>query len=137
MKKELEKIFAQLVPIEPPAGLLEKVISQIQREKQILVLKRRITFFSFGLCGSLIAFMPVFKLVKIEILSSDFWQFLSLIFSDFGMVLQNWQDFGFALLERLPVLSVISGLLMIFAFYQFLRLLFWDYKKFQLMTKEA
>lgn len=93
--------------IEPPTGLYERIIGRIYKERRLLTIRRRIFIFSAGFFGSLVAFLPVYRAVTTDLIQSGFFQFFSLIFSDFSIVAAHWQNFILALLEALPIMSLI------------------------------
>ncbi len=109
--------------IEPPIGLFEKIMNRIHKEERLLVIKRRIVIFSIGLVGSLSGFIPAFKMARIGFIESGFFQFSSLIFSDFSIVMAYWQSFAAALLETLPIMSIIVLLGILFVFLESLKYL--------------
>jgi len=104
-------------------NLFQKIMSRIGEERRRLAVKRRIFVFSFGLAVSAAAFFPTLNIVKNELAESGFLNFVSLIFSDLGAVLANWQNFLFAILESFPVMSVAAFLATIFVFLQSLKFL--------------
>lgn len=128
MNKDYEKLFSQLETPEPAAGLFDKIIQRIRREQRLLVIKRRLVLFSVGTLGSVVAFIPVFRLVQSGLAESGFMEFFSLIFSDLGLVTAHWQNFVLALLESLPVMSVVMFLAVIFIFIESLKFLTRDIK---------
>ncbi len=104
--------------IEPPNGLYEKIITRIHKERRLLTIRNRIFIFSVGLLGSLAAFWPAYRAVKIEFLQSGFFQFVSLMFSDFSVVATHWQNFTLALLEALPIMSLIIFFVVLFILFE-------------------
>ena len=136
MHKDYEKLFKQLEAQEPPAGLFEKVMNRIQKEQQLLTLKRRIVIFSAGLMGSVVSFVFAFRMAQTDIIKSDFLRFFSLIFSDFGIATHYWQNFAMALLERLPAISLVLFLSCLLVFVGLLRHLLRDIKLI-LIIKQA
>ncbi len=102
--------------MEMPEGLLDKILARIKREETLLALKKRLVIFSVSAIGSLIAFIPAFRLMQAELSQSGFTQFFSLIFSDTDVVLNVWTSFVFSILESLPALSIIALLTAIFIF---------------------
>jgi hypothetical protein len=108
--------------IEPPKGLLEKIIKRIRREERLLVL-RRVLIFSTTLICSVFGFIPATNMLLSDSNQSGFLRFFSLIFSDFSTVATYWQSFSLALLQTLPVISVVALLAILFVFLQSLRLL--------------
>lgn len=91
--------------IEPPKGLLEKVLKRIHREERILVL-RKIIIFSAMLAISISGFVPSLKIFLSDLSQSGFISFLSLAFSDFSAITAYWQNFLMILLETLPAISL-------------------------------
>jgi hypothetical protein len=106
--------------------LFEKIICRIQKEKRMLNLKRRLAFFSVGLLGSITAFIPTFHLVQHGLAESGFIKFFSLLFSDIRTVMSYWQNFVFALLESLPIVSIAALLATIFVFLESVKFLVQD-----------
>ncbi len=130
MRKDYEKLFANISPIEPPDGLFEKIMSRIARERGFLTLKRRLVIFAFGIAGSAAAFIPIFKMAQAGFVESGFIQFFSLLFSDAETVIVYWRNFGLALLETLPVTSVALLLAAVLVFLESLKLFIKDGKIF-------
>ena len=91
--------------IEPPKGLLGKIIKRIHKEERLLVF-RKVTIFSITLAISLLAFVPTFKILISDFSQSGFINFFSLIFSDFSAVATYWKSFTMILLETLPTVSL-------------------------------
>ncbi len=119
MRKDFEKLFTHLTPMEPPEGLLNKIMLRIQKEQKFLMIKRRIMFLSIGIVGIIVsaaAFIPAFKATQTGLNESGFIYFLSLIFSDFEIVAVSWQNFVMSLLETLPIMSFATLFAIIFIF---------------------
>jgi len=91
--------------MEPPKGLLEKILKRIHREERILVL-RKIIIFSVLLFGSLAGFFPAVKLLLSDFSKSGFINFFSLLFSDFSAIAIYWKSFLMIILETLPAMSL-------------------------------
>lgn len=107
MRKDYEKLFTHLKPKEPPVGLLGRIMLRIDEEERLMSIKRRLVLFSSSFVVSAIAFIPVIGTIRAEFAQSEFYQFFSLLFSDGGLVMQYWQDFSLALLESVPVISIV------------------------------
>ena len=114
--------------IELPEGIFERIMGRIRKEQRLSAIRRRLAIFSFGIIGSLAAFIPVSKLVYSSFVDSGFVQFFSLLFSDFGVVATYWQNFTMVLLETLPAISLAILLFVIFIFFESLRFLARDIK---------
>jgi len=123
MAKDYEQLFSQIEALEPPPALLGKVMLHLEREKKLVIIKRKVALFSAGLIFSVLALIPAFKMVWDGVASSGFTQFLSLLFTDSGVVMAYWQSFGLTLLESLPVLSIIIFLAIIFILLESVRFL--------------
>lgn len=123
--------------IEPPKGLFEKIMFRIRKEKKLLTIRRRIVLFSSIMVISIIAFVPAFKAVQKDIIDSGFWQFFSLLFSDFSIVAVYWQNFAMSLLETIPALSLAILFLVIFAFMESFKELSYDLKSVFSLKKLA
>ena len=108
--------------MEPPNGLLEKILNRIHHEERILVL-RKIIVFSVTLTGSLAGLVPAFRVLLSDFGRSGFLRFFSLIFSDFSAVAAYWQNFVLILLESLPILSLAVFLAVLIIFLQSIRAL--------------
>ncbi|MCX6798377.1 MAG: hypothetical protein NTX66_04185, partial [Candidatus Falkowbacteria bacterium] len=61
---------------------------------------------SFGLVMSFFIFIPLAIKLLSDIASSGLMQFLSLLFSDFGLIISNIGDYALSLLEVAPTLSL-------------------------------
>lgn len=106
--------------IEPPTGLLEKILKRIHREERTLVL-RKVFIFSATLVGSFIGFIPSVKMLFSDFTQSGFLNFSSLFLSDFSTVMAHWQSFLMVLLETLPVISLAFFLAVLLLFLQSIR----------------
>ncbi|MFA6919416.1 MAG: hypothetical protein WC244_04925 [Patescibacteria group bacterium] len=123
MSKDYKQLFSHVETLEPPQALLGHILLRLENEKKLVVLKRRVAFFSVGLIFSVLALIPAFQLVWNGISSSGFVQFLSLLFTDSEIVMAYWQSFALTLLESLPALSIIIFLTIIFTLLGSARLL--------------
>lgn len=106
--------------IEPPSGLLGKCINRIHKEERVLVVKK-LSMFSLMLLASVAGFFPSLKMLLTDFANSGFFNFFSLIFSDFSSVAQYWQSFSMILLQTLPAVSLAVFLTVVLLFLQSLR----------------
>ncbi|MBI3335019.1 MAG: hypothetical protein HY001_00780 [Candidatus Portnoybacteria bacterium] len=116
MRNEYKKLFNHLTPPDPPEDLLKNILHRIGEEKRIFVLKRRIVILWAGCFGSAAAFVPVFHLLKVQLVESGFFHFASLFASDPYAVTAFWDEFILSMLESLPVASVAILLSPVFIF---------------------
>jgi len=116
MRKDYEKLFTYITSPVPPKDLFSKIISNIELSKRKRVLIKRVAVFSVSLLGSLAALVPAVLILRTNFTESGFYQYFSLMFSDFGTIISYWQDYFTSLLESLPVFSLIFLLLSILWF---------------------
>jgi len=114
MRKDYEKLFTHLESPEPPAGLFAKIMARIHEEERLLSIKRRLFLSSTTVLISAGALIPVVNAFQTEFAQSGLFQFLSLLLFDLGSVAANWQDFGLAILESLPAMSMMALLITMF-----------------------
>ncbi|MCX6790945.1 MAG: hypothetical protein NTV62_01980 [Candidatus Gribaldobacteria bacterium] len=104
-------------------SLFDRVMQGIKQEQQRRILRRKVWIFSISLGGSLIAIVPVSMAVKTGFTESGFFQFVTLIFSDFNTVATSWQSYLFSLLETLPVMSLVIFLVVLLSLVESLKYL--------------
>ena len=95
-------------------------MKRIHREERVLVW-RKVVLFSATLIASVIGLIPAFKMVSADFAQSGFFNFLSLIFSDFSAVAAYWRSFSLMLMETLPAISVAIFLAVLLTFLQSVR----------------
>ncbi len=123
MHNDYKKLFSHIESPALPEGLFSKIMQRINQERRLSVLKRKLAVVSFMTTCSLVAFVPIFNMAQAEFSQSGFFQFFSLIFSDFGTIITQWQSFIFTLLESLPLISITALLAVIFVFLLSLKIL--------------
>jgi hypothetical protein len=115
MQDKLTKIF-QKAKYEENFNLSKDIwITIIKREKRNTQIKLWV-FTSIGIT-SLGGLVPAFKILSNDLAQSGFFEYLSLAFSDSGLILSIWREFVFSLAESLPILSIIFTLSLIFIFF--------------------
>lgn len=107
--------------IEPPIGLLQKIMSRIDKEEKISSLKKRIFILVGGMIGSLAVFGYVFSAARTAAIESGFADYFSLIFSNPSIIFNYWNNFLGTLLESFPVTEAALLLVLTFAIFQILR----------------
>jgi len=108
MKKDYEKLFSQLKPAEPPAGLFERIIFAIKQEQELQHTKKLLFGFLFLLMVSFITTPLSFTMLVNQLENSGIIYFISTAVSDFHIFLNLWQDFSLAILESLPIFSLAA-----------------------------
>jgi hypothetical protein len=112
----------------PSPDLLDRVISRINYEHKLLLLKRKLFGYAASFILSLAAFIPLFIRFHQDVVQSDLLKFFSLIFSDFSSVFSNVGDFGWLILESIPAASTALTLIALTAFvFSFIKIFnFWN-----------
>jgi len=108
MRKDYEKLFTNLKPVEPSAGLFDKIILTIKREQGLQHTKRLIFGFVSLLLISFVAIPFSWTLLVGQVESSGIFYFISTAVNDFGTFLILWQNFSLAILESLPIMGIIA-----------------------------
>lgn len=94
---------------EPPADLFNRIVLAIERRQRVYA---RLKFSGFSLLSAVSIFLTVFAFGELarQLGQNGSLQFFSLIFSDLGIILANWQDFSLSVLESLPVFPITLSL---------------------------
>jgi len=93
-------------PKEPPAGLFDRIIFAIKRERELRQ-TRKILFGFLALLAVSLFIMPVSGMMFInQIKNSGAFYIISAAFRDIRMFVESWQDFGMAILESLPIAEI-------------------------------
>jgi len=108
MRKDYERLFTYLKPVEPPAGLFDKIILAIKREKELRQTRRLLFGFLSLLIISFITTPLSWTILVNQVESSGISYFISTAASDFGAFLVLWQDFSLAILESIPIAGIIA-----------------------------
>lgn len=109
--KKYGKLFENLKPVEPPAGLLERIILSIEREKDFNKKKRFFLVFSFLLFFSIFTLPFSWRILVEEVRKAGTFYFFSTVFANFGLIFTLWQDFSLVILESLPLGAMVVFLL--------------------------
>jgi len=120
--------------IQPKADLYDRVINRINREERLMMLKKRLILESFSLVISFFVFIPLTLKLLSDLAASGLTQFLSLIFTDFAVVMANIGDYVLSLLESTPALSLSLALTALLAFVFSLAKLADSYSDFKKIT---
>lgn len=115
MTNALEQALKRLPAKPVPTGLFAGIQLAIQQEERWMrSLRRWVFLFSAGL-SSLVLFVSVAgQSLVVELSQSAFFTYLQLIWSDTDVLYTHGQDIAFSLLESLPVVNLIIGLLGLF-----------------------
>lgn len=100
-------VFKNINQKEPRESLFEKIIKNIELEKNFIILRNKIILISIGTIFSIVLFIFSIILIKNEAIKSGFVSFFSLVFSDFSIIVKNWKSFIASLLETLPIMNIV------------------------------
>ncbi len=120
-----EKLFSQLKTVEPSKDLSTRLMFRYRQEQKRKILMRKVHLSIFFLITviSAVLLVPAVNSFLASSSQSGFSSFLSLLFSDFKIMVANWQIFALSLLESLPVLDLVILLFVIFIFLESLKFL--------------
>ena len=99
----------------PPKDLFPRIMKRLGLEKELVLVKRYAGFFSVLLTIFVVLSIFAFIGVKSVLKESGFLPFISLIFSDLGMVVKYWDSFLFLIFESAPGF-VFAGFIFSLAF---------------------
>lgn len=123
MSPKLSRIFKNLPELEPPLRLEGFILAKIERERDRIIREKKILLFA-GFIGSILAAIYAAPVFGQEILKSDFWSIISLMFSDINIIAGNWKDYALSLLETFPAIHIAAVLAPVFTLLLSLNLYF-------------
>ena len=108
--------------VSPPQHLAGAIVKNIKREA-----RRRTTLtmslYGTTALGALAAFIPAYSYMSDEIVRTGFSEFLSLTYSDSALVITNWREMIFTILESLPIVGIVAILILTLAVLGSLRMI--------------
>ena len=121
MENNLKKAFEEVtyVPLDNLSSLIWGKIAK--REKTI----ERAKIYAFSGLGilSFIGFIPLFKMMLSDMSSSGFYEYLSIAFSNGGLISSYWRELLLSLSESIPLTSLIYSFGFLFVFFLSMRFL--------------
>jgi len=100
MSQNLQKILVS--SCTAPAGLEKRIMIRVEKAVQRRANERIATGSAVSVFFAVIL-VAVGREMSAEIAASGFGQYLSLVFSNSGAILSNWQDFGWTVIESAPI----------------------------------
>jgi len=118
-----------------PKGLFSRIIKRLGLEKELILVKRYLGFFT-GLLV-IFLFLSVFAFIGIKhvLAESSLESFISLIFSDPGIVIKYWHSFAFAAFESMPGITATALLFSVAFLMLFVRLVALTFEKLFIVIK--
>lgn len=106
VRKDFEQLFSKIEPPKSPAGLFDRIILAIKRERESRDGRRLALGFLALLAASLLSAPFSWTFLLNQTIESGILQFISAAMSDFGAFLALWPDSLLAIAESLPIVSV-------------------------------
>jgi ABC-type multidrug transport system permease subunit len=97
-------------PTKPPKRLFWVVIERLKLEKKLKIFKEKFSIFLAILIISVVLVAAAIFIFNSELAGSESGPLFSLLFSDTIIVLSYYKYFVLAILESMPVLSIIISL---------------------------
>ena len=131
------KPFGCRTPAIPPRGLFSRIIKRLKLEKQLRIVQRRLGFFAVLL--GVFLFLSIFAFVGLKqvLAESGFGPYLSLIFSDPGIVLKYWDSFLLSVFESMPGAGIAIFLAALALLLLLVKLASSSLEKFYLVVKSV
>ena len=95
---------------KPPKRLFWVVIERLKLEKNLKIFKEKFSIFLAILIISVVLVAVAIFIFNSELAESESGYLFSLLFSDTGIVLSYYKNFILAILESMPVTSIIFSL---------------------------
>ena len=97
-------------PTKPPKRLFWAIVKRLKLEKNLKIFKEKFSIFLAVLIISIILVAAAFFIFNSELAGSESGSLFSLLFSDTGIILSYYKNFVLAILESMPVVSIIFSL---------------------------
>ncbi|TAK96212.1 hypothetical protein EPO05_02275 [Patescibacteria group bacterium] len=110
MDVKLSQIFKDTDALNPSPELERAVLRRIELLAENKIKRARVWMYA-GFAGASVSFVWAIVAFGGSILQSEFWSIISLVFSDAKIVLANWNDFWYSVLETFPTVSLIAMLI--------------------------
>ncbi len=102
MSNNLEKAFKAIGELKSSDLLKSKILLRIDQER-VKRLNRQVLITRIVGGLSFVSFFPIFINLVSQMQNSGFWNYLSLLFTDTGIVMTYWKQFSMSLIEATPV----------------------------------
>lgn len=123
MNNDLKKLFSLINQETPPDYLFNKIMAQITAQKKIILMKRLVVLSLGAIVLGAAGLVPIWERLSYDIYTSGTIEFLSLLFTDFKIVLANFDSFVLAFLESTPLTIIAVFLFLFLIFVSILKIL--------------
>lgn len=110
-----KKLFETLEPIEFPIELNSVILNKINTENKKKFFRKLLISYSINI-ASLLGIISTFVYLIKAFISSEFYKYISLIFSDGISILSYWREFIMSVVESLPITSITTFLFLLGVF---------------------
>ena len=114
MKSQIETFLTKVPHVEPPAALRSRIMLAIDRE-QLKLARRTLAATITTSVASLVALVPAVWFTWTELAASGFYQYISLLQTDWTIALTSWKELSLSLLTSLPLTGITIILAVILA----------------------
>ncbi|MBP6859215.1 MAG: hypothetical protein KBC69_01150 [Candidatus Magasanikbacteria bacterium] len=105
-EKAIQEAIAERSAVIPPPFLSAQIMSVIAKKRRFYAFVRLGIFSLFSICSS-VGSVLILRVEWPSIAQSEAAQLLSLLFSDFSVIVEYWREYVLSLLESLPLISMI------------------------------
>ncbi len=123
------------VPTKPPKRLFWVIIERLKLEKNLKLFKEKFFVFLAILIISVVLVAAAFFIFNSELAESESGSLFSLLFSDTVIVLLYYKYFILAILESMPIVSIVISLTALILVMISLRFVFGYYDKISTVNK--
>ncbi len=113
MSKKLTDLFQNISEINPNKKLAGLILARIEKMQKRRLWLETISSFS-GFFVSISMAIYIFLIFGNSLINSQFWNILTLVFSDASVVIAHYPEFLYSLLETLPAMTLTIMLVPIF-----------------------
>lgn len=110
---DMDRLFSKLKPLNPPGNLVNQIVARIEDETRRSLMRRLRLKMALMISGIVFVcplfFWAIYWLID-DLRTSGIWYFLSVLGTDFGAALANLNDLLLAILESLPIGSIVMVL---------------------------
>ncbi len=119
MEENLRKVFKQS-KIEPESQLPNNIWNVIQSKNSIISKWKTLEYLSLGILSLFGSIFSIRSLIE-QFRALGFFDYLSLIYSDVGVIATYWREYVLILADSLPTTSLMISLLLLFLLFNSLR----------------
>lgn len=129
------KHFPDNLAQKPPKRLFGAIMGRLKIEKVLKILKGKFSIFLAILAISIILSAVALSAFRSELMESESVSLFSLLFSDTKIILSQFKYFAFAVLESMPVISILISFTALTLFMFALKFVVEYYEKISKLTQ--